>query len=168
MKNEYYIDTLDNVVLIYVNHKGEQISTIIDIEDFKIADSIEGTWFLSGGYIVYQPYVNGKRLNVRLHRLIMNCPENMLVDHIDRDTLNNTKKNLRIVTEQENLMNKGIYKNTKSGIKGVCFNKQTGKWRATVSGLGNGKQKHLGSFYKMEEAERAVIEWNITSRYVIM
>jgi hypothetical protein len=161
MKNEYYIDTLDDVVLIYVNYKGKQLSTVIDIEDFKIADSINGTWYVSGGYIIYQPVINGKRINVRLHRLIMNCPENMLVDHINREPLDNRKSNLRIVTEQENLNNKGNYKNNTSGMKGVAFNKSRNRWRAIIS-VGDGKQRTIGSFKTKEEAEQCMITYNMT------
>lgn len=162
MKNEYYIDTVEPIVHIYINTKKGKISTRISLGDFHIADSINGTWHINGGYVTSIFTINKSRHIIRLHRLIMNAPEDKLVDHWDRNPLNNIRTNLRIVTEQENLKNKGIYKNTKSGIKGVCFNKQTEKWRATISGLGNGKQKHLGSFNTMEEAETVIKEWNMT------
>ena len=48
--------------------------------------------------------IKGKR--VRLHRYIMNPPEDMVVDHIDGDTTNNLRNNLRVVTQTDNLRNR--------------------------------------------------------------
>ena len=45
---------------------------------------------------------NNKRLTVRLHRLIMGCPDDMQVDHLDMDHFNNTRENLEVVTGEEN------------------------------------------------------------------
>jgi len=41
-----------------------------------------------------------------MHRIVMNCPQGMVVDHKDHDGLNNQKPNLRICTDRENLLNR--------------------------------------------------------------
>ena len=88
-----------------------------------------------------------------MHRMIMNAPPGMVVDHIDGDGLNNSKKNLRICTQKNNCANRGANKNSASGIKGVTYCKQTGKWRAVIEH--QGKQKSLGRHSTIEGAKSA-------------
>lgn len=61
----------------------------------------------------------GKRVTMFMHRLIMNTPQGMDTDHIDRNGLNNQKSNLRICTRTQNLLNRGMLKSNTSGYKGV-------------------------------------------------
>lgn len=79
-------------------------------------------------------------------------PSNNL-DHIDGCTTNNRFENLRECTQAENLQNKTRYRNNKSGIVGVYFDKARSKWRAQIQV--NGKQIHLGRFITIEEAAAA-------------
>jgi hypothetical protein len=81
--------------------------------------------------------------------MIMNCPEDMMIDHIDHNPLNNSRSNLRICTNQQNQMNSGKSKNNKSGVIGVHWNKANEKWRAQITL--NNKQIHLGLFDNFEE-----------------
>lgn len=64
---------------------------------------------------------------VSMHRDIMKCPRGMQIDHINGDTLDNRRLNLRIVTRKQNLQNRRDW--NKSGFKGVNFITRTGKWR---------------------------------------
>ena len=73
-----------------------------------------------------------KRTTIGLHRWIMNCEKGLQVDHINHNTLDNRKCNLRICTQLENANNKGFYKNNKSGIKGVYYLKDYGYWVAEL------------------------------------
>jgi hypothetical protein len=43
------------------------------------------------------------RKTVYLHRMIMNPPEHLVIDHIDGDGLNNTRENLRVTTHSDNI-----------------------------------------------------------------
>jgi hypothetical protein len=65
---------------------------------------------------------------------------------------------LRILTKGENNQNiNGTYKNNKtSGLRGITWNKHTGKWQAYISV--NGKRNNLGQFIQIEDAEHAVME----------
>lgn len=101
------------------------------------------------GYVAYSGTKN--RMNCKLlHRMIMGEPENMFIDHINHDKLNNCRSNLRIVTPQQNSMNRGKNKNNTSGVIGVRWDKEIEKWRAQISS--NKKLIHLGLFDDLEEA----------------
>lgn len=94
-----------------------------------------------------------------MHRLIMHCPKNKQVDHIDGNGLNNQKCNLRIVTQQQNGWNRGTSGKNRSGYKGVCWLKQNRKWLAKI--VVNYDAKSLGYFNSKKDAARA---YNIAAK----
>jgi hypothetical protein len=69
------------------------------------------------------------------------------IDHIDRDKLNNSIENLRVVTNQQNMWNQNR--------KGYYFHKPNGKYVAYISV--DGKQKHLGCFVSEDDARNAYL-----------
>lgn len=75
------------------------------------------------------------------------------IDHINCIKDDNRIENLRDVTKSQNKQNSLIYKNNKCGVKGVWLHKQTKKWCASI--FINGKNKHIGSYKSLEEAEAA-------------
>lgn len=86
------------------------------------------------------------KLCMLLHHLVVGCPLNgMVVDHISRNTLDNRRANLRVVTQRRNNLNK------KS--RGTSFHKATGKWRARIKL--DGVCTSLGLFQTEEEAHAA-------------
>ena len=72
-------------------------------------------WFAKKGGTGGEPYaarsvrdpITKKVTTIRMHRLIMNAPPKLVVDHKDRNTMNNRRYNLRIVTQKVNLENRG-------------------------------------------------------------
>lgn len=74
------------------------------------------------------------------------------VDHIDGDTLNNQRENLRLATNSQNMCNRGKQANNTSGYKGVSWHKPTGRWQAVIKL--NGILRHLGRFDDPEDAAR--------------
>lgn len=74
-------------------------------------------------------------------------------DHIDGDTLNNTRDNLRIASVAENVRNRRRQRNNTSGFKGVSWCGESNNWRACIAV--NGKNKHLGLFLTRELAHAA-------------
>ncbi len=99
---------------------------------------------------------NDNHKHVRMHRFIYEyyngtITDDMVIDHIDGDTLNNQISNLRLASIGENLMNKKKKEGGSSKYKGV--DKFRGKWRARIAF--NKKQIHIGLFDTEEEAARA-------------
>ena len=79
---------------------------------------------------------------ILLHREVLNFP-NSKIDHIDHNGLNCQKYNLRLATQQQNIMNSSKRKNTSSKYKGVSWHKVHNYWVASIKI--NGKSIHLGS-----------------------
>lgn len=99
-------------------------------------------------------YVGVNKKLVLLHRVVFLMHHGYLpnmVDHIDGNPLNNRIENLRPATRSENNQNRKTNKNTVSGIKGVDWHKQVGKWRVQVRVAG--KKKHFGLYAHKEIAE---------------
>lgn len=93
---------------------------------------------------------NGSKLKKReyLHRLVIgSAPKGYMIDHIDGNTCNNKKENLRIVTPAENAINRRGY--GKSKYKGVSYHNRDKLYRARISA--NGVTKTLG-YRKTPEA----------------
>jgi hypothetical protein len=96
-----------------------------------------------------------KRHHVRMHRVIMQPPKGMLVDHINHNGLDNRKANLRLATQSQNSCNKRkTISKTVSRYKGLALYPNRGKrWAARIRI--NERLKHLGSFEDETEAARA-------------
>lgn len=135
--------------------KGDKF--YFDLEDYdKIKDH---TWSLNNsGYLATKTYKNGQQKGYLMHRVIMNAPDGVVVDHISGKSsiLDNRKSNLRLVTQVENSMNSDISKNNTSGIKGVSWNKKANKWYATIGY--HKKTINLGKYDSFEDAVNARIK----------
>ena len=139
----------------------------VKMDDENVHFVHEHAWFIDSAikrgkvYFFYNQHFtkdDGRRSthHVYLHRLIMNTPKELVTDHIDGDTLNCQKSNMRICTQAENNKNlKGPRTNT-SGFKGVSWHKGHGRWRADINV--NCHQKSLGLFDTPEEAYKAYCE----------
>ena len=75
------------------------------------------------------------------------------IDHINGDRTDNRPSNLRLVTPLENRRNAAIPRTNKSGVVGVSFRPDKGRWRACINV--SDKSKHLGYFSTIEEAVSA-------------
>ena len=78
-----------------------------------------------------------------------------IIDHIDNNGFNNSWDNLREADYFTNGYNHSMHKNNTSGVKGVNFNKASGKWVARIRV--NGVRKCLGNFSKLSDAEAAIV-----------
>jgi len=99
----------------------------------------------------------GKQTSLKLHRFIMQPQKDQQVDHINHNTLDNRKQNLRLCTHQQNHFNQKPTKSYNgkactSKYKGVSWNKLHMKWQVHISI--NGTLKRLGHFDDEEEAAR--------------
>lgn len=98
---------------------------------------------------------NGKHKRVYMHRLIMNPPADLVVDHKDNNGLNNQRDNLRVCTFSQNAAAGATgTKNRKSGMyRGVYYSKPLERWKASVTF--NQGRYYVGLFDTAEEAARA-------------
>lgn len=99
---------------------------LLDEEDKYLLEKYK-FWLKDDKYL--QTSINNK--TVYIHHIIMNT--NSLIDHIDRNPLNNKKSNLRIATKSTNAMNSKLRLDNTSGIKGVSWNKQKSKWEVYIN-----------------------------------
>ncbi len=132
--------------------------TIVDDEDFDRL-SIHKWHVVKAGKTVKHFYakrcvvkdLNGKFLNIFMHREILGAAKGIQVDHKDNDGLNNLRSNIRLCTQAENNRNMGRWAKKKSSeYKGVCLNKNEQKWMSAITV--HGKRKHLGYFLNETDA----------------
>lgn len=93
----------------------------------------------------------------QMHRVIIDCPDDMQVDHINGDTLDNRRENLRICTQAQNLWNRGKSRRNTSGYKGVFVNRvsaNSGYPRYYAQIRVNGRKITRGMFDSPEDAAR--------------
>ena len=142
----------------------------VDQNNFALVDDKDYKWlnkfnwhFLSNieknFYAIAQ--INKKR--TFMHRLIMNTPKGMVTDHINHNTLDNQRHNLRICSTQQNLQNADKYRKSKSNYKGVYLDKfiKKGKeycyWKASITL--NKQRLDIGRFKNERWAAMAYDIW---------
>ena len=109
------------------------------------------------GYLMHCLSRDGKSKTKRVHQLVAEAFLNhtvngysLVVDHLDSNRLNNNLKNLQVVSNRENTSKR---KGGSSRYNGVCWNKKSNKWIATIKI--NGKSKYLGIFTDELQAAEA-------------
>ena len=134
-------------------HRGKEIQIDKDelwrLKKYKYYYSCTGY----NTYLFRTQRINKKNYTIRLHREIMNCPKKLQVDHINGNTLDNRKCNLRVCTNAQNVWNTGIMKTNKSGYKGVYWSKEKKKWHSQITSYG--KRIHIGYFNNKIDAHKA-------------
>lgn len=100
---------------------------------------------------------NSKRRPTPLHRVILNAPDGIEVDHINGDGLDNRRSNLRLCSRNENARNRRLNCNSKTGFKGVHLTRGNRKkpYRARIRL--NGRRVVIG-WYKTPEAAAQVYD----------
>lgn len=100
---------------------------------------------------------NGKRHSIMMHRMVMRVYDSkIMIDHINNNSLDNRKCNLRVCSNSENLRNTRKRVNNKSGYKGVHWDKVKGMYRASI--MHYRRKIQLGCFKDPAEAHKAYIE----------
>lgn len=126
---------------------------IVDDEDYEVVRKYK--WSLKTSSDKKRHYVT-TRINNKtayLHRLIMNPPKHLEIDHRNHNCLDNRKCNLRICTHSQNMQNSMKKTNCKSKYKGIYWEKKKSKWRPTIN---DGNHNIYLGYYESEiEAAKA-------------
>lgn len=107
-------------------------------------------WHYSGQQV--QARVDGR--SVSMARLILAPPPGLMVDHINRDKLDNRRENLRVATRAQNAANTRRRSDNKTGYRGVCL--FAGRYRAQCM---HGGKVRTRFFENALEAARQYDEW---------
>lgn len=150
-------------MIIYLNRKGKEHETIIDLDDLEKVSEIEYRWhaawdkFMQSHYARATIYTgmdeNGKSKSksLLLHRYIMDVSKDQVIDHINHNTLDNRKNNLRLTTISKNSRHReGVNKNNTTGYRNVCYSKTENKYIVQLQI--DSKNTRLGVFDDVHEA----------------
>lgn len=129
------------------------------IRAYAVVDAADAEWvnrwrwsLSADGYAYRVTTADGRKRKVRLHRVILGLTrgDGYDGDHINRDRLNNRRSNLRKLGRGENAQNQTSARGASSGFRGVSWDHNSGKWRASIRV--DGRLRHLGRFVSEIEA----------------
>lgn len=104
-------------------------------------------------YAVTKVASNGLRRKLRMHRVLALPGPSEMVDHVNGDSLDNRRANLRVCSNAENQRNRSPYLGKSSTFKGVSWHEPSGKWKASIKVLG--ELCYLGVFDTERDAAAA-------------
>jgi len=136
---------------IYLKGKYSYLFCIVDDDDYE--ELSKYNWFYNNcGYAIKNK--TGDSPRQYMHRFVMGAVSGQIVDHINQDTYDNRKENLRFVTKSINARNsKKRLKVSSSGYTGVYWSKVKDKWSARISI--DGKEISLGYHSNLDDAVSA-------------
>jgi hypothetical protein len=128
------------------------LNALIDPEDAPAVRQF--TWTLQidkSGLMYARNREDGKR--TLLHRFLLKPEDGVLVDHINRDGLDNRRENLRLATHTQNMRNRRTHRDNHAGFRGVTTRARVKRFTANI--MANGVTRVLGYFDTAEEAALA-------------
>lgn len=137
--------------------KGQFV--IVDDEDFEHLN--QWKWFAFKDHNSFYAHRRDGNSIVRMHRFLLSPKKDEVVDHINRNGLDNRRENLRLCSHSENVRNSAKHIKSTSKFKGVYLPSGRDKWRAVIRI--NGKKKSLGTF--ASELEAAIAYNNAALKY---
>jgi hypothetical protein len=129
-------------IILYDKYCHESGRTLIDTEDIDKVKHLK--WRLNN-----KGYVTSGAENICLHRIVTDCPDELVVDHISHNTLDNRKANLRVCTQKENARNIKQRKSL-SGCTGVIWSSRYRKWQVEIRS--DDGRHYLGRYKDLNEA----------------
>lgn len=117
--------------------------TLVDDDDYEWL--MDYNWHFGAGYACISRVIDGKKIKFFMHRMIMDNPDGFQVDHINNNTLDNRKNNLRVCSMLQNCYNRRGRHGT-SEYKGVhrIERKKGTRWVASIQY--EKKKINLGSY----------------------
>lgn len=129
---------------------GPRHYAIVDIEDVPKVE--HDMWQYSRGYAVHRKVLGFP--STRMHRILIDVPNDLFIDHVNGNRLDNRKLNLRDATPSQNgLNNINLYGHNISGKTGVSWHDQNQKWVARI--VVRGEVIGGGTFFDINEAIRS-------------
>lgn len=162
--NNYIVDEETQTARLELNRRdGNNFWVTIDLEDLERVLNFPYSWFAKYSATVgkfyaasseYRPEIKKSR-TVLMHQFIMgveNTTREVNVDHINHNTLDNRKENLRVTNVTDNCKNRKLSKANTSGYRNVCWDNWYNQWKVQLQV--DGKNTILGLFPKdqLEEA----------------
>jgi len=140
-------------IIICDTNGKPKLSCKISLKDIKLAK--KHRWCSVRNYIhTSVRNKDGSKTLHSLHRMLMGDPEGMFIDHINGDTLDNRRSNLRIASPAQNVRNRHKNNsNNTSGVTGVCWDARDNRWRSRIQV--DGKMISLGYFSDFNNAVAA-------------
>ncbi len=161
MKNRVVDIDKDTIALI-INHKGSEYLSYVDKSDLHKISAIKGTWCLAVNRTGHIDGVKTKiqkslsRKQIWLHNIVLQKEkENNVIDHIDHNTLNNKKSNLREVTRRENAQNVSTTLSSTTKHRNVTI--ENGYYRVRINGISLGRYKTIEKAISVADTERIKI-----------
>jgi hypothetical protein len=125
---------------------------IVDNEDYEWLS--QWRWNAAGSPPhLYARRIDNERRTIHMHRVILDAPQGIQVDHINGNRFDNRRSNLRCATHQQNQFNRGARRNGSSQYKGVSWIAKHRRWQATIAI--DSRNTNLGWFTDEVEAARA-------------
>lgn len=169
MTNDYEVN--GEMTVIFVRTRGDSktsgqiLECLIDTEDLPLVEDIKNCWYAQKSHKEKNWYIKnrrrtgprkeGKVVEKMIHRIIMDAPPKFVVDHINHNTLDNRKCNLRIVSQSINTQNHlgPNDNNMSSRERNVTWDKAREKWMVKIQA--HGKKIFIGRFESLEDAKKA-------------
>jgi hypothetical protein len=129
-------------------------NAIVDVEDFERLS--QWNWIALWNKTSKKFRATRTLRHMPMEHQILFPSEREEIDHVNLNTLDNRRENLRRSTHKQNAMNRGRYANNTSGFKGVHWDKEKKRWRSKI--YANNRLHYIGMFACKEKAARAYDE----------
>jgi hypothetical protein len=151
VKNQFTVD--GDIAHIQLFYRGGFVTTMVDAEDLPRLMELGLTWSVKyyQKQRCFRPICRMDGKTTYLYRFLIDVPHDCHVDHINHNTLDNRKANLRAVKPNENSRNRsGADIDSKSGVRNVYWDTARSKWG--VSLRKDGRHHHFGYFTDIDRA----------------
>ncbi len=148
MKNRV-VEIDDDTLGIVINYKERDLICYIDREDLMRVSQFKGTWHINRNRT---GHIDGVKTKVQIDKVRKQYWIHNVIDHIDHNTLNNRKSNLREVTPTENAQNISTLLNSNTKHRNVTL--EDGKYRVRINGTSFGRYKTLNEAIEVVDIER--------------
>ena len=127
---------------------------LVDDEDFE--ELSKHKWYFHNGYALRNDYRKETPTKIMMHRAILGITDSRMGDHINGNTLDNRRGNLRSCNSAQNTQNRSKKTKTSGQYKGITFHRKIKKWQVMITK--NGKANYLGCYESETQAAKVYDE----------